>query len=82
MIKIFNMKKVVLTSDKEEKDRIQELFADNEINYKIKIKEVYQKNIFDQAKLGSLGNDKIKYIYSFYVNIECVDEATYLVKNM
>ena len=50
--------------------QIQELFAKHNIEYKIKVKEILQKNPIDSAIIGTLGLNRIKIMYSFYVKKE------------
>ena len=64
---IFHWSKVVTVSDYMKKQEIQELFAQYHIEYKIKVKEILQKNPIDTAVIGTLGMNKMKMVYSFYV---------------
>ena len=42
------------------KEQIQELFAKHNIEYKIKVKEILQKNPIDSAIIGTLGLNRSK----------------------
>ncbi len=64
---IFRRAKVITVSDYMKKEQIQELFAQYNIEYKIKVKEIFQKNPIDTAIIGTLGMNRMKIIYSFYV---------------
>lgn len=62
------------------KEQIQELFVQNNIEYRIKIKEVFQKNPIDTAVIGTLGMNKMKINYSFYVEKANAAIASELLK--
>lgn len=57
--------KVTETSDSEKRNRIQDIFRENGIDYVVKVKDVNQRNVMDAAKLGNTG--KVKFVYSFWV---------------
>lgn len=71
--------KVYSTNDPEKKKKIQEVLSQNNIKYKVKAKDVFKINIFDTAVLGSLGNNKIKITYYFYVAKEEQDYVRNLI---
>lgn len=71
--------KVYSTNDPEKKKKIQEVLSQNNIKYKVKAKDVFKINIFDTAVLGSLGNNKIKITYYFYVAKEEKDYVRNLI---
>lgn len=79
MFKFFNKRKIFSTSDTSVRNHIQELFAENSIKYTIKTKDVYRKNTYDMVKMGSLGNLKVKYVYSFYVDSKDVEDAMRII---
>ena len=81
-MKFFNWAKLITVCDSREKEQIQELFAEHNIQYKMKIKEILQKNAFDAARIGTLGNNKIKLNYSFYVEKENVEIGKHLVSSV
>ena len=66
----FQKTKIITVSDSKKKEQIQELFAKHNIEYKIKVKEILQKNPIDSAIIGTLGLNRIKIMYSFYVKKE------------
>lgn len=66
----FQKTKIITVSDSKKKEQIQELFAKHNIEYKIKVKEILQKNPIDSAIIGTLGLNWIKIMYSFYVKKE------------
>ena len=59
-MRLFNWTKIITISDNKKKELIQELFAAQNIQYKIRVKEILQKNAFDTALIGTFGNNKIK----------------------
>lgn len=66
----FQKTKIITVSDSKKKEQIQELFAKHNIEYKIKVKEILQKNPIDSAIIGTHGLNRIKIMYSFYVKKE------------
>lgn len=66
----FQKTKIITVSDSKKKEQIQELFAKHNIEYKIKVKEILQKSPIDSAIIGTLGLNRIKIMYSFYVKKE------------
>ncbi len=81
-MRLFQREKVITVSDSRQKEMIQEAFLQHKIEYKIKIKEIMQKNAIDTARLGSLGNNKVKFQYSFYVDREDRQLADDIVKSI
>lgn len=77
---IFNKVKIVTVSDNKKKEQIQEVLAEHNIMFKIKVKEILHKNPLDAALIGTFGNNKIKFTYSFYVEKENLDVAHHLLK--
>ena len=72
---IFHRTKVITIDDYAKKERIQEIFAQHHIEYKMKVKEILQKNPIDTAVIGTLGMHKRKISYSFYGEKENADAA-------
>lgn len=62
------MTKIITVSDHRKREQIQELFARHHIEYMLKVKDILQKNPVDAAKIGTLGMNKMKMQYSFYVD--------------
>ena len=81
-MKIFHRTKVITVDDHAKKEHIQDLFAQYHIEYKIKIKEILQKNPMDTAVIGTLGMNKMKISYSFYVEKENAAAAKELLKRI
>ena len=54
-MKLFNWTKLITVSDNKKREQIQELFAEHNIKYKMKVKEILQKNAFDTAVVGNSG---------------------------
>ena len=77
-MKLFNWAKIIAVSENNKKEQIQELLAAHNIKYKMKVKEILQKNSFDTARVGTLGINKIKLTYSFYVE----KENLYMCRNL
>ena len=69
-MKIFHRTKVITVSDSAKKEQIQELFARHNIEYRMKMKEILQKNPVDTAVIGTLGMNQMKISCSFYVQKE------------
>jgi len=72
--------KITETGDIEKCNMIQEIFCQHSIDYKVKCKDIYQRNIMDAAKIGQVGT--AKYVYYFWVKKEQASEALRLVKSL
>lgn len=81
-MKLFNWTKIIAVSDSSKKEQLQELFAKHNIKCKIKVKEILQKNAFDTARIGTLGNNKVKLTYSFYVEKENLEIGRQLISSV
>ena len=81
-MKFFNWTKIITVSDNHTKEQIQELFAKHNIKCKIKTKEILQKNAFDTARIGTLGNNKIKLTYSFYITKENIEIGRHIINSV
>ena len=81
-MKLFNWTKLITVSDNKKREQIQELFAEHNIKYKMKVKEILQKNAFDTAVVGTLGNNKFKPNYSFYIEKENFDMGRQLISSV
>ncbi len=77
----FKWMKLVTVNDSKKKEQIQEIFVNNHVEYKIKVKEAFRKNVYDTARLGSLGNNQVKLTYSFYVEKDGIDLAKHCLKD-
>lgn len=71
--------RVYSTSDSFQKERVQEILNENHIEYKIRIRDDSRRNPFDQAGLGSLGNNRLLVTYSFYVDKKDAEWAVRLI---
>ena len=78
----FRKTKIITVSDFKKREQIQELFAKHNIEYKIKVKEILQKNPMDTAIAGTLGLNKIKITYSFYVKKTDLFVVREVLKNL
>lgn len=81
-MRLLQREKIITVSDSRQKEKIQEAFAQHNIEYRIRVKEILQKNAIDTARLGSLGNNKVKFQYSFYVNKENRELAGHIVRSI
>ena len=52
---------------------------ENHIEYKIRARDNSRRNPFDQAGLGSLGNNRLLVTYSFYVDKKDAEWAVRLI---
>lgn len=78
---IFHRTKIITVSDPSKKVLIQELLAKHNIEYTMKVKEILQKNPVDTARAGTLGMNKVKLNYSFYVQKTDADAAKSLLRS-
>lgn len=81
-MKLFNWAKIIAVSENNKKEQIQELLATHNIKYKMKVKEILQKNAFDTARMGTLESNKTKLTYSFYVEKENLDMCKNLINSV
>lgn len=81
-MKLFNWAKIIAVNENNKKEQIQELFAEHNIKYKIRVKKILQENAFDTARVGTLGSNQIKLTYSFYVEKENLDMCRNLVNSV
>ena len=81
-MKLFNWTKLITVNNNRAKEQIQELFAEHNIQYKMKVKEILQKNVFDTARIGTLGNNKMKFNYSFYIEKKNFDIGRHLISSI
>lgn len=71
--------RVYSTSDSFQKERVQEILNENHIEYRIRARDDSRRNPVDQAGLGSLGNNRIRVTYSFYVDKKDAQWAVRLI---
>ena len=71
--------RVYSTSDSFQKERVQEILNENHIEYKIRARDDSRRNPVDQAGLGSLGNNRLRVTYSFYVDKKDAEWAVRLI---
>lgn len=79
---MFFKTKVISVHNTEQKIKIQDAFALNNIKYYLKTKPLNRTNTYDYAKLGPLANHKIQYVYSFYVNKADKEKAALLIRDL
>ena len=70
---------VYSTSDSCQKERVQEILNENHIEYRIRVRDDSRRNPVDQARLGSLGNNRLLVTYSFYVDKKDAEWAVRLI---
>ena len=80
MLHIFNRTKLISVTDPEKKAKIQQVLSQNDIEYAIKMPDIYRKNTFDQAAVGSFGVNQNRMVYSFYVNRKNAEAALALIR--
>ena len=78
---ILRRTKVITVSGSAKKEQIQEILARHHIEYRIKVKDILQKNPADAARIGTLGMNQAKMQYSFYVDKADADSARELMRN-
>lgn len=79
---MFRMVKLTSTADAEKRSRIQEVLRENDIAWKVKAKDLYQKNPLDISMSGVIGMNRVKISYEFYVDRRDLDLALGLVKGI
>lgn len=79
---ILHRTKVITVSGHTKKEQVQDLLARYHIEYRIKGKDILQKNPADAARIGTLGMNQIKMQYSFYVDRADADAARELVRSV
>lgn len=77
---MFFKTKIISVNDVEKKKKLQDVFAKNNINYFLKTKPLNRPNAYDTAKLGPFANQKIQYMYTFYVDKKEKEIAELIVK--
>ncbi len=81
MWNFFRRVKLISVTDPEKKVKIQQVLSQNEIGYRIKADEIYHRNAFDAAVIGSFGVNKMKMVYSFYVDKKDEEAALKLIRD-
>lgn len=79
---MFFKTKIISVHDIEKKIKIQDTLAANNIKYTLKTKPFHRQNTYDAAKLGMLADQKIQYVYSFYVDKKEKEKAIMLIKHL
>ena len=74
-------KKIITVSDPAKKELVQGLLARHNIEYRMRAKEILQKNPVDTARVGTLGMNQTKITYSFYVDKADVEAAKSLLRS-
>lgn len=64
------------TSD--DKNRIQETLSENNITFKVRVKDLSVRNTFDLPYAG-IGTNKLKLSYTFYVKKQDLEFALHLL---
>lgn len=79
MINFFRWSRLTSVYDSVEKNRIQEKLYENNIAFKIKVKDLSIRNTFDLPYSG-IGPNKLKLSYTFYVKKQDLEFALHLLK--
>lgn len=81
---LFIRTRLISVSDPAKKTGIQQLLSQNGIVYKIKVKDFYNRNFMDTAKISYVtpAGNKGKMTYSFYVNKKDEERAIQLIKGL
>lgn len=79
MINFFRWSQLTSVYDSIDKNRIQESLSENNIAFKVKVKDLSVRNTFDFPYAG-IGANKLKLSYTFYVKKQDVEFALHLLK--
>ena len=83
MISIFNRKELLITYDMKKQSEIRTVLKNNEIEYKVKVKNILSPTPLSsgsRAHMGTVGIDLSKaYEYKIYVKASDYEKALYLI---
>ena len=79
MINHFGWSSLTCVYTTDDKNRIQETLYENNIPFKLSVKDLSIKNTFDLPYAG-IGTNKLKQSYSFYVKKKDIEFALHLIK--
>lgn len=86
MISIFNRKEFVITYDMKKQSEIRTVLKNNEIEYKVKVKNILSPTPLSsgsRAHMGAVGIDLSKaYEYKIYVKVSDYEKALYLINTI
>ena len=86
MISIFNRKELLITYDMKKQSEVRTILKNNEIEYKVKVKNILSPtplNSGSRAHMGSVGIDLSKaYEYKIYVKVFDYEKALYLINTI
>lgn len=79
MIKFFQWSQLTSVYNLVDKNMIQEILFNNNIIYRMKVKDLSVRNPFDYRYAG-IGTNKLKLSYTFYVKKQDLKFALHLLK--
>lgn len=79
MINYFGWSSLTCVYTTDDKNRIQETLYENNIPFKLSVKDLSIKNTFDLPYAG-IGTNKLKLSYTFYVKKKDIEFALHLIK--
>lgn len=79
MINCFRWSSLTCVYTTDDKNRIQETLYENNIPFKLSVKDLSIKNTFDLPYTG-IGTNKLKLSYTFYVKKKDIEFALHLIK--
>lgn len=81
MFEFITRKKILETIDVEKKKQLEQVFRENKIDFIVRKRDIYHRNVFDIMKIGELMT-KAKYAYIFWVKKNQSDLANVVIKNI
>lgn len=79
MINFFRWSQLTSVYTSDDKNRIQETLSENNIAFKVRVRDLSVRNTFDFPYAG-IGANKLKLSYTFYVKKQDVEFALHLLK--
>jgi hypothetical protein len=79
MINYFHWSSLTCVYTTDDKNRIQETLYENKIPFKLSVKDLSIRNKFD-LPYGSIGTNRLKLSYEFYVKKKDIEFALHLIK--
>lgn len=79
MINFFCWSQLTSVYTPDDKNQIQDTLSENNIAFKIKVKDLSVRNTFDLPYAG-IGANKLKLSYTFYVKKQDLEFALHLLK--
>lgn len=79
MINYFHWSSLTCVYTTDDKNRIQETLYQNNIPFKLSVKDLSIRNTFD-LPYGGIGTNKLRLSYTFYVKKKDIGYALHLIK--